>query len=137
MVLDNKVSISIMSCVMFQRFLGFDIPIVSKKYVSYKILLVFPIYVCLENKFCIMSCLWHYFVYQFCVTSLYIFFFYVSNTLIFFYPLNFMKHGLYGFDKKNYRVVTMFQRFRNMFIKKNHIIGAYFRWLFKSIQHNC
>ncbi len=29
-----------------------------------------------------------------------------------------MKHGLYGFDKKIYHVVTMFQKFRNMFIIK-------------------
>jgi len=32
MVLDNKVSISIMSCVMFRRFLSFDIPIVLKMF---------------------------------------------------------------------------------------------------------
>jgi hypothetical protein len=31
MVSDNKVSISIISCVMFRRFLSFDIPIVFKK----------------------------------------------------------------------------------------------------------
>jgi hypothetical protein len=90
MVSDNKVSISIMFCVMFRGFLSFDIPIVSKNmflscfyHVSYKFILVFPIYVPLKNIFYIMSCLWHYFPFQLCVTSFYNFFFYVFNTLIF------------------------------------------------------
>jgi hypothetical protein len=104
-------------------------------HVFYKLLLNFPIYFPFPNIFYIMSCLWCYFFFQLHITSFYSFIIYISNTLIFCYPLSFVTHGLYGFDKKKYHVITMFQKFQNLFIKFFfHIPRTCSRWFFESIQ---
>jgi hypothetical protein len=45
----------------------------------------------------------------------------------FFYPLNFMRHGLYGFDKKITWLLPCFRGFETCLLLFFHILGAYFR----------
>jgi hypothetical protein len=78
----------------------------SKKHVLYNVFLTFMLLLPFSASY----------------NSFYNFFFYVSNTLIFCYPLSFVGHGLYGFDKKFTMLLPCFTGYEPCLLKKKYHI---------------
>jgi hypothetical protein len=117
MVLDNKVFISIMFCVTFCAFLSSDIPIVLKCLLHVSIIFLWVLFLALYYK----------------VLSFFILCFQYCELLL---PIKLRETWFIWFWFKFYHVVTMFQRFQNMFFFF-HIPRACSRLIFGSIQQNC
>ncbi len=117
---------------MFQGFLSFDILIVSKNMFLTCLCHVFlQVFISFSNLFSFgKHILYHVmfmalFLFQLHVTSFYNFIFYVSNILIFCYPSNFVRHGLYGFDKKLTMLLPCFKGFETYLLKKKIIFQGH------------